>query len=135
MTPELTRIVCDRIHSERLLSIEAALNDDFRASLQKDPRGAVEYLLNRHLPDDVEIEVATMDPRRIRITLPPKPALDAELSDADLESVAGGTGSYTEQQALDLQTLMQKQSEIMQTISNIMKAQSDAQKSIISNLK
>jgi hypothetical protein len=90
MSPELTGVVCDRIHSERLLSIEAATNPEFLESLLADPRAAVDYLLNGRLPQDVEIEIVEMAPDRLRVTIPPRAAIEGQLADEELQGVAGG---------------------------------------------
>lgn len=59
----------------------------------------------------------------------------AELSDEDLSTVAGGTGGVTEEMSLRLQQLMEKKTQIEQTLSNILKSTQSSQETIIGNLK
>ena len=57
---------------------------------------------------------------------------EGELSEEELGGLAGGTDELT---ALQLQTLLQRQQQVVQTISNISKMMHDTSKTIISNLK
>jgi hypothetical protein len=141
MTPDLTRVVCDRIRSERLLSVEAATNPEFLDLLHADPRRAVEWLLGRDLLPTVEIEVVEMRPNRIRVTVPPRMALEGELSDSELATVAGGTnGMVREMAALNtqfqsLQDASEKESHRHQTLSDAAKAYHDLTMNAVRNTK
>jgi hypothetical protein len=71
-----------------------ALKDDtYRQELLANPRAAVEQELGMQLPSEMHIRVVEMEtPNTLYIVLPPQQQASGELSDADLESVAGGIG-------------------------------------------
>lgn len=62
-----------------------------------------------------------------------------ELTEADLEAVAGGALDTQDDMAqmdmLKIQDSMSQQSQLMQTMSNIMKQQHDTSKAIINNMR
>lgn len=61
---------------------------------------------------------------------------DEELSEADLDSVAGGTtDEMSDEMRLQLQLTMDRRAKFMQTLSNMMKKISSTQDSIIQNMK
>jgi hypothetical protein len=77
---------------EQLL-IEKALKDkSFRQQLIKDPNAAIEAETGIKIPEKMKIKVLEEDPKTVYLVLPIVPARDAEmeLSEAELESVAGG---------------------------------------------
>lgn len=86
--PELTPADLKR-HVEAL----AAQDDAFRASLLADPRAAVERLLGVALPAQIRLQAIEEAPDTYVIAVPAKlaAAADGELSDDDLEAVAGGS--------------------------------------------
>ena len=58
---------------------------------------------------------------------------DEELSDTELDQVAGGATDADS--SLELQTIMERRSTYIQTLSNIMKKMSSTQDSLIQNIK
>jgi hypothetical protein len=63
----------------------------FRKQVLADPKGAFERQLGRPLPADLKIVIHEDSANTINLALPPIPTNAAELSDEDLEKVAGGT--------------------------------------------
>jgi Nitrile hydratase, alpha chain len=88
----------DRSEMERRL-IERSLEDeDFRQRLLDDPKGAIEQELGGRLPESIEVRVVEESADTIYLVLPSASPLGkgVELSDQDLEQVAGGVGERTE---------------------------------------
>jgi hypothetical protein len=63
----------------------------FRKEVVNDPKAMLEKHLGRKLPDQVNIFIHEEDANTLHLSIPPAPANLTELSDADLEKVAGGT--------------------------------------------
>ena len=82
-----------RQEMERRL-IEKSLQDEsFREKLIEDPKGAVEQELGTRLPEDVRVVTVEETQDTIYLVLPSTSMAGAErveLSDQELESVAGG---------------------------------------------
>ena len=82
-----------RQEMERRL-IEKSLQDEsFRERLIEDPKGAVEQELGTRLPEEVRVVTVEESADTIYLVLPSAPMAGAEggeLSDRELESVAGG---------------------------------------------
>ena len=74
--------------------IERSLRDEsFRQRLLEDPKGAVEQELGTPVPEEVEVRAVEETPETVYLVLPPgtPPAgRGGEISDRDLEAVAGG---------------------------------------------
>jgi hypothetical protein len=68
----------------------AAKDPAFRAALLANPRGAMAQVLEGPLPESLTIRVVEDTPDTLHLVLPPAPAAGAELSDRQLERVAGG---------------------------------------------
>jgi hypothetical protein len=88
-----------RQEMERRL-IEKSLQDEsFRQRLMEDPKGTVEQELGTRLPEDVRVVAVEETPDTIYLVLPSASPLGGdeggELSDRELESVAGGAGGWT----------------------------------------
>jgi hypothetical protein len=80
--------------------IERSIEDEaFRQRLLEDPKGAVEEELGTRLPEEVRVVTVEETQDTIYLVLPGTPIADAEgveLSDQQLESVAGGTTAAPE---------------------------------------
>ena len=70
---------------------KAAGDAAFRAELVANPKAAIEKLLGTDLPGNVKIQVVEEAADTYVIAIPKAVAADGELSDDDLEGVAGGT--------------------------------------------
>ena len=83
---------------ERRLIEKSMEDEDFRQRLLEDPKGAVEQDLGARLPEEVRVVALEETPDTIYLVLPGTPTAGAEggeLSDQELESVAGGWGGET----------------------------------------
>lgn len=65
----------------------------FKQSLLSDPKAALASVVGSELPADLIVEVLEEDPNTLVMVLPIKPDESTELSDEELEAVAGGTAS------------------------------------------
>jgi Nitrile hydratase, alpha chain len=64
---------------------------EFRKQVVSDPKGMLERHTGQRLPPEVKIFVHQEDANTVHFSIPPTPANVTELSDEDLERVAGGT--------------------------------------------
>lgn len=64
---------------------------EFKKRVVTDPKGMFERHTGKKLPPEVKIFIHEEDPRTLHLVIPPAPANLTELSDDDLEKVAGGT--------------------------------------------
>ena len=74
--------------------IEKALKDEaFRKLLIENPSAAIEQEFNIKLPESLKLKVLEEDAKTVFMVLPYIPAsgADMELTEAELESVSGGT--------------------------------------------
>ena len=84
-----------RAEVERRL-IQRSLQDEaFRQSLLDDPRAAIEQELGTQLPESVEVRAVEESADTIYLVLPSRSAdvQGGELSDRELEAVAGGASA------------------------------------------
>jgi hypothetical protein len=85
------------IHSRRaaedMLIAKASRDEAFRKQLIENPRGAIASALGIRVPADVTVEVLEETPRTLYLVLPVTIHAAEELSEKDLELVAGGVGS------------------------------------------
>ncbi len=63
----------------------------FRREIIADPRGTLEKYTGHKVSEAVNIYIHEEDGNTIHLSIPPAPSNLAELSDEDLEKVAGGT--------------------------------------------
>jgi len=64
---------------------------EFKKEVVKDPKGMLERHLGKKLPTDLNIFIHEEDANTLHFSIPPAPGNAAELSDEELERVAGGT--------------------------------------------
>src|SRR5689334_10870426 len=64
---------------------------EFKKAVISDPKGVLERHTGQKLPASLKIIIHEEDANTLHLTVPPAPANLAELSDKDLERVAGGT--------------------------------------------
>ncbi len=79
------------------LDLEAALvkkcwqEPEFRNQVIADPKGMFEKATGQKLPDNLKIFIHEEDRNTVHLSIPPAPKDMSELSDEELERVAGGT--------------------------------------------
>jgi|SRR5215472_10644280 len=64
---------------------------EFKKAVVRDPRGVLEQRAGRKLPPNFKIFIHEEDANTLHLTIPPAPSSLTELSEDDLEKVAGGT--------------------------------------------
>ena len=64
---------------------------EFKKQILADPKGMLERFVGTKLPGDLKIFVHEENAETLHFSLPPEPTNSTELSDEDLEKVAGGT--------------------------------------------
>jgi Nitrile hydratase, alpha chain len=81
-----------RAQMERRLIEKSSEDEAFRRRLMEDPKAAVEQELGTRLPEGVEVRVVEESADAIYLVLPSASPIGggAELSDSELEGVAGG---------------------------------------------
>ena len=82
-----------RAEMERRIVQRSIEDDAFRQRLIEDPKGAVEQELGSRLPEEVRVVAVEETAETIYLVLPGTPMAGGEggeLSDQELESVAGG---------------------------------------------
>ena len=72
-----------------LIAKFASENPKYRQKLMKDPKGTLEAQLNTSLPGAVKVKAAVETASTAYVIVPHVPS-EGELSDADVEAVAGG---------------------------------------------
>ena len=83
-----------RAEAERRIVQRSIEDDAFRQKLIEDPKAAVEQELGSRLPEEVRVVTVEESAETIYLVLPSTPMAGAEgveLSDQELESVAGGS--------------------------------------------
>jgi hypothetical protein len=74
-----------------LLAKFASSNPQYRAALLKNPKAVVAKQFNMAIPEGVQIKAVEESASTIYVVVPHAVAAGAELDDADLEKVAGGS--------------------------------------------
>jgi hypothetical protein len=84
-----------RVEWERKLIQRSMEDEDFRQRLLDDPKGAVEHELGGALPESMEVRAVEESADTIYLVLPSASTVGQgeEISDQDLERVAGGEGT------------------------------------------
>lgn len=77
---------------ENILAEAVASNPALREPLLQDPRGALEALGLTDLPEDLRVRIVEETDSEVTLVLPAAQASD-ELSDSELDAVAGGVSS------------------------------------------
>jgi hypothetical protein len=78
---------------EHQIILKSLEDDGFKQELMSNPKAALSRELGlQGLPDSLQINVVEETPNSIYVVLPAKPSKDGELSDQELEAVAGGKG-------------------------------------------
>jgi hypothetical protein len=86
-----------RAEIERTLVQRSMEDESFRRRLLEDPKGAVEQEFGSRLPESVEVRAVEESAQTIYLVLPSATPLGQgeEISDQDLEEVAGGGTGWT----------------------------------------
>lgn len=70
----------------------AVKDGEYRAALMRNPKKVLALQLNQELPDALKVVVVKDTADTLHLVMPYVPKEGEELSDADLETVAGGKG-------------------------------------------
>ena len=84
-----------RREMESLIVQRAWKDDTFRDEFVSDPKGTIEKYSGQKLPAELKVVALAEDDKTIHFVIPPKPANADELSDEELEKVAGGIDFIT----------------------------------------
>jgi len=82
-----------RKDAEALIVGKAESDPEFRKELIEDPKAVIVRELGISLPQDFEVSVFEETDKRSYLVLPPLRAASGELSEGDLDQVAGGTAN------------------------------------------
>jgi len=77
-----------------VLAVRYAVDAEFRAEFDKDPKAAIIKVSGQDLPSDLEIVVHRNEDKRWHLTMPVVET-DGALGDQDIENVSGGMGGLT----------------------------------------
>lgn len=66
-------------------------DQEFKEAVINDPKGILERYTGQKLPEQLRIFIHEEDPNTLHFSIPPAPEKLSELSDEELERVAGGT--------------------------------------------
>jgi len=83
--------VDSRADLQKRLIIKTWRDPEFKKNILEDPKGMLEAQLGGKLPADVKIYVHEESPDTLHFSIPIAPSNVSELSDGDLQKVAGGT--------------------------------------------
>lgn len=80
----------DRKDKEAEIIAKALKDSAFKQELLSNPKAAIEREVGQTLPPNIEIQVVEETPTKLYLVLPSTSSVPRELSDQQLESVAGG---------------------------------------------
>ncbi len=75
---------------EKELVLKAWEDEEFKQRLVSDPKAVIAEKYGAELPDAIDVKVVEENMQTLYIVLPAKPLNNNELSDDQLENVAGG---------------------------------------------
>ncbi len=78
-----------------IISGFATGNADYRNAVKQDPKAVLSKQMGRELPEWLNVKVVEENADTIYLVIPHVAEEGSELSDSDLESVAGGKGETT----------------------------------------
>src|SRR5690606_19720966 len=84
--------ILTREEIEEIVVNNALKHPQYREALLKDPKKVIETQLNNRLPEGLQVKVIEETGDTIYLRLPHVITEGSELSDSDLEQVAGGKG-------------------------------------------
>jgi hypothetical protein len=90
-----TTATLSRQEMEALIVQRAWKDDAFRDEFVSDPKATIEKYSGQKLPAELKVVALAEDDKTIHFVIPPKPANADELSDEELEKVAGGIDFIT----------------------------------------
>lgn len=90
MTEQSTAAAPTRQQMEAMIVKRAWTDDAFKAEFLADPKATIEKYAEQSLPATLAIHAHAEDETTVHIVIPAKPADSGELSEDDLEKVAGG---------------------------------------------
>ena len=97
---DLKEAVRKRKEFEADLITKAMEDDDFRKELLVSPQEVIEKETGKKIPEGLKVKVIEEEPNSVTIVLPRKPSeaeTTEELSDDNLEKVAGGVNFFCPQ--------------------------------------
>ena len=80
-----------RTEMQELLAKFCIDNPEYRAALIRNPKEVVKAQFKMDLPDDLEVKIVEEGAKTVYFVVPHVIASGSELSDDDLEAVAGGS--------------------------------------------
>ncbi len=75
---------------EKELVLKAWEDEEFKQRLVSDPKAAITEMFGVEIPDAIDVKVVEEDLQTLYVRLPMKPVGEDELTDEQLEAIAGG---------------------------------------------